>query len=146
KEIDACDVDRLSEELGVDICILNERNVIVSSNVGNDVGLDFAECCGTLNEILHERREAKELFIDGIDVEQQTGFAKKYSYMSTPDEKYLIELGYLLEDEPIFRAFNFLNVREELKQDFTLIQDVQVLNFGGIPIGKKVVEADETKQ
>src|SRR5699024_6825490 len=146
KEIDTWDVDRLSEELGVDIFILNERNVIVSSNVENDVGLDFAECCGSLNKILHERREAKELFIDGIDVEQQTGLAKKYSYMGTADGKYLIELGYSLEDEPIFQAFNFLNVREELKKDFTLIQDVQVLNFGGIPIGEKEVGTDISDQ
>lgn len=142
KEIDTWDIDHLSEELGVDIFILNEANVIVSSNVEDEIGLDFAECCGTLNKILHERREAKKLFIDGIDVEQQTGLAKKYSYMGTSDGKYLIELGYLLEDEPIFQAFNFLKVREELKNDFTLIQDVQILNFGGIPIGKKEAETD----
>lgn len=137
KQIETWDMEGLSKELGVDIFILDEDNVIVYSNLQDDIGLDFAECCVNLNEILHERREARELFIDGIDVEQQTGFAKKYSYMSTPDGKYLIELGYLLEEEPIFQAFNFLKVREELKQDFSLIHDVQVLNFGGLPIGTK---------
>jgi len=77
KQIETWDIERLSKNLGVDIFILNEDNVIVSSNVQDDIGLDFAKCCGTLNKILHERREAGELFIDGIDVEQQTGLAKK---------------------------------------------------------------------
>src|SRR5690625_3503358 len=92
------DFDTLAEQYGMDIYILNDENEIIQSNVVDEIGVDFADCCKSLSEILHDRRQEGDIFIDGIDLDQQTGEAKKFSYMGTPDQKYLIELGYRSEE------------------------------------------------
>src|SRR5699024_10052537 len=100
----------LSEEIGMDIYIINEDQVIIGSNIDADVGMDFTECCGKLVPVLEERRESGQFFHDGLDIEQSTGTVKKFSYKATDDKKYLIELGYSLQDGPIFQEFNIFQV------------------------------------
>lgn len=130
------DFQELANKFGMDIYILNKDNQIIHSNVDDEVGIDFAECCKSLSEILHERREKNELFIDEIDIDQQTGKAKKYSYMGTEDQEYLIELGYFLDEEPLYQEFNFFTVTDDIVDNFTMIEDVTILNFGGIAFGQ----------
>lgn len=96
-DFETWDFKALSEKYKMDIFILDEGNKIVYSNVEEEIGLDFSVCCESFNEILNERRESGELFIDGIDLAQKSGEVKKFSYMATKDKKYLIELGYSLE-------------------------------------------------
>ena len=129
------DFQSLSKEMGMDIYILDAGNEVVYSNNEKEVGLDFSVCCKTFNSILNERRTSGELYIDGIDVDQKSGEVKKFSYMATNDKKYIIELGYSLENEAIFQEFNFLNIADELVKDFTIIEGLNILNFGGLPFG-----------
>lgn len=130
------DFHELANEFGMDIYILNKNNQIIHSNVDDEIGMDFADCCKSLSEILHERRDKNELFIDEIDIDQQTGKAKKYSYMGTEDKEYLIELGYFLEEEPLYQEFNFFTVTDDIVDSFTMIEDVTILNFGGLAFGQ----------
>lgn len=136
KDFSKWDFDELSEDIGMDIYILNDKNKIIHSNIEEDVGIEFDVCCITLNDILHERRETGGIFIDGIDREQETGEAKKYSYATTPDKKYLIELGFSLKNELLYQNFNFTSVTESVVTEFPLIEDVTVLNYGGKPYGE----------
>src|SRR5690625_3621713 len=129
------DFKSLSKEIDMDIYILNDKNKIIYSNVDEEVGVDFSVCCYSLNKILNKRRASGELFIDGIDLDQQSGKAKKFSYMATKDKQFMIELGYELEQEAIFQEFNFLKVADELVEDFSLIEGIRILNFGGLPFG-----------
>lgn len=140
KDFSTWDFDELAEEYGMDIYILNDGNEIIYSNVVEEIGVDFSECCKSLSEILDERRQEGDIFIDGIDLDQQTGEAKKFSYMGTPDKKYLIELGYSLKNEPLFQTFNFLTVAEDIVENSSLIEDVHVLNYGGLPFGTTATE------
>lgn len=137
KDFSKWEFDELAEEIGMDIYILNDENEIIYSNVEADVGMDFEACCITLNDMLHERREDGGIFIDGIDREQETGDAKKYSYTATGDKKYLIELGFSLKNELLFQNFNFSSVTETIVDEFSKIEDVSVLNYGGKPYGEK---------
>jgi len=125
----------LSEKMNMDVYIIDEGNKIIHSNVADEIGLDFSECCASFDAILKERRAAGELFIDGIDLDQQSGEVKKFSYMATPDKKYMIELGYSLEHEALFQEFNFLTIVDELAEEFSMIGELHVLNFGGLPFG-----------
>src|SRR5699024_12416917 len=84
-----------------------------------------------------ERREDGGIFIDGIDREQETGEAKKYSYTATGDKKYLIELGFSLKNELLFQNFNFPSVTETIVDEFSKMEDVSVLNYGGKQYGEK---------
>src|SRR5699024_10213916 len=119
----------LSEAINMDIYILDKGNKVVHSNVGEEIGLDFSECCKSFHQILQERRESGELFLDGIDIDQKNGDVKKFSYMATNDKEYIIELGYSLENEELFKEFNFLTIADEVVEDFSLIEGMNVLNF-----------------
>src|SRR5690625_4024365 len=85
---DKWDFQKLKNELGMDIFIIDENNVVVNSSFKEDVGLDFHKCCKSLSKILDERRKDGRFFHDGIDLSQMTGEITKYSYMATPDKKY----------------------------------------------------------
>lgn len=139
--LETWDFQTLSKEIGMDIYIIDEENKITYSNNSNEIGLDFQECCKSFDQMLQERRAEGKLFIDGIDLDQQNGEVKKFSYMATKDKKYIIELGYSLENEAIFQQFNFLSVIEELIDEFPLIQELHVLNFGGLPFGTEKRDA-----
>jgi diguanylate cyclase (GGDEF)-like protein len=134
------DFHALSEEYGMDIYIINEDHVIIGSNVAEDVGMDFTECCGKLVRVLEKRRESGDFFHDGLDIEQSTGTVKKFSYMATKDKKYLIELGYSLQDGPIFQEFDIFQVIEDLIVDYPMIYDINVLTLGGSSLGKSTEE------
>lgn len=140
------DFELLAKEMDMDIYILDEGNKIIHSNDPREVGLDFSVCCGSFNKLLNERRASGELFIDGIDVDQQTGKVKKFSYMATDDKKYMIELGYSLENEAIFQEFDFLKVTDELVEEFTLIEGIHVLNLGGLPFGTRKTESPPSER
>ncbi|MGM8215851.1 GGDEF domain-containing protein [Bacillaceae bacterium W0354] len=133
---DEWDFQSLKETVDqMDIYILNENNVITHSSYVDDIGLDFNACCSKLAKTLDERRESGEFYHDGIDIEQQTGTVKKYSYKSTPDKKYIIELGLNLQGGPIFSEFNFLQVADELVEKYPTVNAINVLNIGGYSLG-----------
>jgi len=137
---DEWDFDSLKEELGMDIYIINKENVITHSSVSNDIGMDFKKCCGKLVPVLDERRASGEFFHDGLDIEQHTGQVKKFSYMATRDKNYLVELGYNLEDGDIFQEFNIFNVTDDLENNYSKINEINVLTLGGNPLGTSVDE------
>lgn len=134
------DFEALSKEIGMNIYIINEDLVIVASNVESDIGLDFKSCCSKLVPVLEERRESGGFYHDGMDIEQSTGSVKKFSYMATQDHQYLIELGYSLEDGPIFQKFSIFQVVEDLIDDYPMIYDINVLTLGGYSLGKSTDE------
>src|SRR5699024_12431028 len=65
-----------------------------------------------------------------------------FSYMATNDKEYIIELGYSLENEELFKEFNFLTIADEVVEDFSLIEGMNVLNFGGLPFGTTKTQND----
>lgn len=129
------DFKELFETMNMDIYIIDESNTIIHSNLEGDIGLDFNACCESLAQILDERRESGSFYADGMDLEQATGKVKKYSYMPTHDKKYVIELGYSLEDDIIFQEFNFIKEIENLVQTYDTINEINVLNIGGLAFG-----------
>ena len=80
------DFEKLKRTFGMDIYIIDKDSTIVYSSEREEIGMNFAECCGTLNEILEERRETGQLYIDDIDIQKNTGQMKKFSYMATNDK------------------------------------------------------------
>lgn len=142
-DFDTWDFQNIKRTLDLDVYIINEHNVITHSSFETDIGLDFNQCCSSLAAKLNQIRFSGELLIDGIDLEQQTGEVKKYSYLATPDQKYIIQTGYSLEQSAIFNEFNFIETIDRLVEKYPSIDDINVLNLGGQIIGEPVEE--ETK-
>jgi len=137
---DEWDFAKLSSQYRLDIFIINNQNKIIYSNVDHDIGLDFNQCCGKLVKTLEERRASGKFYADGLDVEQATGAIKKYSYMSTADKDYIIQLGFTWTNETIFEQFNFLYTAENIRRSHPSILDINVLNIGGLSLGKSEEE------
>ncbi|MFB9275387.1 diguanylate cyclase domain-containing protein [Cohnella cellulosilytica] len=128
---DDWDFQSLKDAYGVDVYIINEANTIVYSSYSPDIGLDFDHCCATLAKILDERRADGGFYQDGVDTQQHSGQLMKYSYQATADKKYIVELGYSLENSPIFREFNFARTVDGILRDNSSINEIHVLNLGG---------------
>lgn len=134
-DIDSWNIKQIANELGMDVYIINNNNIISHTNVYADLGMNFPVCCASLTKQLDERRVSGELFIDGLDVEQKTGTIKKYSYQASPDKHYIFELGSNLENELILEKYNFLTEIDELVQDILPIEEINVINRGGVIYG-----------
>lgn len=129
------DLEELKKKFGIDIYIIDTNNIVVKSSVREDVGLNFNICCSSLAALLDDRRKKGGFFHDGLDIEQSSGELKKYSYMATPDKKYLIELGLSLENDPIFHQFNFFRTEAQLEKEHSMVESVKVYNSGGYILG-----------
>lgn len=131
------DFKELQAKYKMDIFIMNNENTVIHSSFPQDVGLDFGECCPGFSKLLNERREGQVFTHDGMDIQSKTGEIKKFSYMPTSDQKYIIELGVLLEDQDIFKQFNFLTTIESLLKEYETIDSIKVYNSGGNHLGIK---------
>lgn len=138
QSFDEWDFAELKRLLSFDIYIIDSNNVITHSSYAADIGLDFRACCGKLARLLDERRASGKFYHDGIDIEQSTGMIKKYSYMPTDDKKFIIQLGYSLQNGDIFKRFNFFDTINELVQRSPSLNEIRVLNIGGHALGTPV--------
>ncbi len=124
--------------LSFDIHMIDQNNSITHSTVPTDVGLNFNLCCTKLARVLDQRRTTGEFYHDGFDVEQATGTITKYSYMATPDQRYIIQLGYSIQDSPVFQEFNFLHMVDQLRNQNHAFLDMNILNIGGLALGNPI--------
>lgn len=132
---DQWDFAELKKQFGMDVFIVSDKNIVIHTSFEQDLGLNFEECCGSFSDLLHERRVSGAFHHDGIDIQQATGEIKKFSYMGTPDQKYLIELSASLENDNVFKRFNFLETIDQLEKDYAPIQSIHVYSPNGIILG-----------
>ncbi|AXH99424.1 GGDEF domain-containing protein [Sporosarcina sp. PTS2304] len=129
------DYKALKEQSGMDVFIINSDNVVIESSYEADIGLDFKSCCKNFGKLLDKRRESGLFTHDDLDIQQLSGEFKKFSYMPTPDKKYIIELSYFLEDKLVFKEFNFLDTMHRLEKENDSILSINVYNALGILLG-----------
>lgn len=140
--LDTWNYQQLKELFNMDVYILNDENVVIYTSFEEDLGLDFEVCCPKLSQTLHERRESGQFYADGIDISQNTGEIRKFSYVGTPDKQYLFELGYALQDGEVFEQFDFLKAIDELVQTYSSIDEIHVINPGGFFFGEEVANLE----
>ncbi|GKV66466.1 hypothetical protein NCCP2331_26190 [Sporosarcina sp. NCCP-2331] len=134
---------QLEKESGMQIFIINGENEIIESSYQDDVGLNFDECCKNFGKLLTERRQSGIFSHDALDVQQNTGEFKKFTYMPTPDGEYLIELAYNLEDKIEFQEFNFIDTTLRLEEENDQIKSINVYTSLGLLLGDRQSEREE---
>ncbi|HIH27916.1 MAG TPA: PAS domain S-box protein [Methanoregulaceae archaeon] len=88
------DLEALKADIGgLDIYVINDRCIIEYSTVPADVGLDFAVIYPDFCTYLHGIRNTSGFYPDRVVRDWTTGTLTKYSYMPTPDNRYILELG-----------------------------------------------------
>lgn len=137
------DFAAMKKETGMDIFIVNKDNTVIESSYTPDVGLNFTECCSEFSTLLTERRKLGVFTHDALDIQQETGGFKKFSYMPTPDGNYIIELGYYLEDKLVFKEFNFLDTMHRLEEENEQIKSINAYTYLGLLLGDRGVGKEE---
>ncbi|MBM7714119.1 diguanylate cyclase (GGDEF)-like protein [Bacillus thermophilus] len=136
------DFTSLKKQIGMDIYIINNENVIIHSSYEPDIGLDFRKCCAEFANLLNIRRNEGTFVDDGLDIQQTSGEVKKFSYIPTPDRKYILQLGVSLENGEIFKQFNYFDAEVEIENKFSIIDSIRIFNNDGYVIGRN----DQTKE
>lgn len=135
------DYEEIKNQIGMDIYIIDETNTIIHSSFEEDIGLNFAECCGSFTDVITQRRLSGKFKHDSIDIQQSTGQVMKFGYLPTHDQKYLFELSMSLEEDEIFQNFNFLETIDRLKKEYEPIHSIRIYNPYGIVL--RDIEDDE---
>ena len=130
--IDTWNLQQLKKQYGMDIYILDQTNTVIYTTFNQDNGLDFSLCCQNFSALLDERRESGQFYTDGIDISTTTGQYRKFSYLATPDKKYLFELGLKLNEVPVYQTFNFRKTAAYLIEKYNDLLEVQTINAGGV--------------
>ncbi|CAM5617511.1 GGDEF domain-containing protein OS=Lysinibacillus sphaericus OX=1421 GN=LS41612_06090 PE=4 SV=1 [Lysinibacillus sphaericus] len=131
-KIDTWNLQQMKSQHGMDIYILDQTNTVIYTTFPKDLGLNFSLCCKNFSALLDERRESGQLFTDGIDISTTTGEYRKFSYLATPDKKYLLELGLELNEVPVFQTFNFGKTAAYLVEKYNDLLDVRTISANGV--------------
>lgn len=135
-EVMGWNLTELQEQFhGYDIYIVNEDLEIIKTTYEKDLGLDFSQF-GSFASVLRERMAGNEFEVDRLDLSTQAGEIKKYSYMPSPDHKYLFELSVSIEAKyPSFQSLNLFKDATTLTKEYEMVEDigfysVEPLNYG----------------
>lgn len=142
------DLQKIKNEHGMDVYILDQSNTVLYTTFEKDKGLDFSQCCQSFSTLLDERRASGEYYNDGIDISTTTGGYRKFGYLATPDKKYLFEVGIDLLEDPVFQTFNFGKTADYLIDKYADLLEVQTINAGGVFFdskSRKITVNDQSK-
>lgn len=135
-EVKEWDLDELKKEFKYyDIYIINSDLKVIKTTDKLDLGLDFSKF-GNFAGVIRKRLEGDSFEADRIDLATQTGEIKKYSYLPTPDNKYLIELSIVVENKyPSFKQLNMFKDAGELIKEYDIVEEiafysVEPVNYG----------------
>lgn len=112
-----------------EIYILDENLVITETTFPKDLGLNFNEYPNFAN-LLSKRLEGDSFESDRLDISTTTGKVKKYSYMPTPDHKYLLELSIDISKYfPIMEELNIFAHADTLIENYDSIREISFYKF-----------------
>lgn len=122
-KVENWDLQKLKKEFeGFEIFILNADYVITYSSREADLGLDFKEFEG-FKELLDRRMDSGEFEADRLEISLATNQAEKFSYMGTPDKKYMFDIG--ANDEQFSELVEELDLKTKID---ALIEDQDYVN------------------
>ena len=125
------DLETFKKDNNMEVFVFNDENTVINTTFASDLGLNFNECCKSFAKILDERRISGEYYSDGIDISTQTGQLWKYSYLATPDKKYLLEVGVNGNNIPLYQKFNFFDTATNLVNKYDDLIEVKIIHRAG---------------
>ncbi|MED4531144.1 methyl-accepting chemotaxis protein [Metabacillus fastidiosus] len=115
---------------GFDIFILNRDLIITHSTREADLGLDFKEF--GIQDLLEQRIESGAFSSDRLEISYATKQTNKFSYMATPDKKYLIELGATADQfQDLIKSMDLTTVTEKLVKQHPYVKDIIIYTVQG---------------
>lgn len=139
------DLQKLKERFeGYNIYIINDNLKVIRTTFEKDLGLDFSKY-KSFAKILRDRLNGDTFVVDRLDLATQTGEIKKYSYMPTPDNKYLLELSINAQHKfPSLKNLDLFGDASQLTEEYNLIEEISF--FSVEPIDYEVAKLRSSKK
>ncbi|MCF8040411.1 MAG: GGDEF domain-containing protein, partial [Desulfohalobiaceae bacterium] len=107
-----------------ELYIIDESLEVVRTTLKEDLGLDFSQF-PNFAELLRERMAGDTFSADRMDISTNTHKLKKYSYMPTPDHKYLLELSVdIQETNPTIEDINVFSHADTLAREHEQVKEI----------------------
>lgn len=102
-KIETLSLDSIHESLGLDpevwdFYVINREGIILNTTFEPDRGLNYFDFGPKFAEFLRRGFEEKKLFTERLTFEKNSNRKRKYSYQSTKDGKYVVEIGVYSDD------------------------------------------------
>ena len=141
----------IANEIGMDpanedIYVISTDGIIVNTTFKQDLGLNLFSLGDKMKEYLQGIFKSRDFVTDLIAIEHSTKRPKKYTYQTTKDGKYIIEIGaYSKQVEDVIMAIE--ETKNELKNETEGIKDVELFLMADAPfsMNKNAVEIESQK-
>ena len=141
----------IANEIGMDpanedIYVISTDGIIVNTTFKGDLGLNLFGLGEKMKEYLQGIFKTHEFVTDLIAIEHSTKRPKKYTYQTTKDGKYIIEIGaYSKQVEDVIMAIE--ETKNELKNETEGIKDVELFLMADAPfsMNKNAYEIESQK-
>ncbi|MCK8823448.1 GGDEF domain-containing protein [Fuchsiella alkaliacetigena] len=123
------DLSALQEKMeNYELYIIDEELRVIATTFSPDLNLDFKEY-SAFAELLKERLAADSFASDRMNLSINTGELKKYSYLPTPDNRYLLQLGITVAEEYPVGEINLTTTAKQLKANYDLVKDISFYKY-----------------
>lgn len=133
--IDSWNLEKFKKQFdGFEIFVLNNDLVISHSTRKEDLELDFKEF--GITDLLMGRLKSGKFESDRLEVSEATKQTNKFSYMGTPDQKYLIELGATADQfNDQLEGFSLIDTTNQLENSHDYVKEIDIYTVqdDGVP-------------
>jgi phosphoserine phosphatase RsbU/P len=129
-----------------DIYVISAEGIIINTTFKQDMGFDLFSLGENMKKYLQGILNSKDFVAELFTIEHKTKRPKKYTYQTTNDKKYIIELGaYSKQVDDIVQAIE--DTKAELKSETEGIIDVELFLMADEPfsMNKNVMEVESQK-
>lgn len=117
KAIKYTDLYDLSRQLEIDttnehIYIIDSKTEVINTTFKKDLGLKFTDFGPTMLDYFTKIRLSSHFQEDRFGLETRTGKIKKYSFLPTKDNEFIIELGFYSQQANGYRDLLLKKIRE----------------------------------
>jgi phosphoserine phosphatase RsbU/P len=135
--IEGLDLQYIAKRMGMDpvnedLYIISSEGIIINTTLKQDLGFNLYSLGENTKNYLQGIFLSKEFVSDRFAVEHKTNRPKKYTYQTTRDGKYIIEIGaYSQQVDEIIKAIE--DTKNELKSETEGIVDVELFFMADAP-------------
>jgi sigma-B regulation protein RsbU (phosphoserine phosphatase) len=135
--IEDLDLKKIANEIGMDpvnedIYVISTNGIVINTTFKQDLGLDLFSLGENMKNYLQEIFKSPVFVADLFAIEHTTHRPKKYTYQTTRDGMYIIEIGaYSKQVDDIIFAIE--DAKSELKSETEGIIDVELFLMADVP-------------
>jgi PAS domain S-box-containing protein len=125
------DLEPVKKEIGgeMELYVIDDSATIIATTYTPELGLNFSEFDPSFADYLGTIRRSSGFFPNRVGSQKSTGNMEKFSFMPTPDHRYILELG-LEKVDPTFPSYQYSDedIIRQVEQSNPYLVDVRVFD------------------